>query len=145
MGRRGERKDRREPRPPSADRACLLLSLILLVWNIGTACTQSFSSRHPPGEAESLKDPAPPAPPGGSGPLTLKQKFLLGKKIDLNRATFEEINTLPGISDRVARELVEERKRRGGFRSPEEILAVRGIKEKRLKKILPFLAEFDNN
>jgi DNA uptake protein ComE-like DNA-binding protein len=40
---------------------------------------------------------------------------------------------------------VEERNRRGGFRRPEDLLAVRGIKKKRLKKILPFIAIIHNN
>jgi len=60
-------------------------------------------------------------------------------------ATFEEISELPGISDVVAKELVEERQRIGRFRWPEDLLAVRGIKEKRLKKILPFLTGLPNN
>ncbi|MBI5904379.1 MAG: helix-hairpin-helix domain-containing protein [Deltaproteobacteria bacterium] len=79
------------------------------------------------------------------GPLSLRQKYLLGKRIDINVATIEEISELPGISDVAARELVEERRRIGRFRSPEELLAVRGIKEKRLKKILPFLTGLPNN
>jgi DNA uptake protein ComE-like DNA-binding protein len=45
----------------------------------------------------------------------------------------------------VAKAVVEERERRGGFRRPEDLLAVRGIKEKRLKKILPFIVIFPNN
>jgi hypothetical protein len=55
------------------------------------------------------------------------------------------ISDLPGISDSVAKAVVEERERRGGFRRPEDLLAVRGIKEKRLKKILPFIVIFPNN
>jgi competence protein ComEA len=65
--------------------------------------------------------------------------------VDINRATYQEISGLPGISDDVARAVVEERKRRGAFRRTEDLLAVRGIKEKRLKKILPFIAIIDNN
>jgi DNA uptake protein ComE-like DNA-binding protein len=33
----------------------------------------------------------------------------------------------------------------GRFRKPQDLLQVKGIKEKRLKKILPFLVEFPNN
>ena len=65
--------------------------------------------------------------------------------MDINRAGHQEISGLPGISDSVAKAVVEERKRRGGFHRPEDLLAVRGIKEKRLKKILPFIAIIHNN
>ena len=35
--------------------------------------------------------------------------------------------------------------RLGRFRSPEDLLGVKGIKGKRLRKILPFLAGMQNN
>lgn len=80
-----------------------------------------------------------------SGPLTAKQNYLLGKKVDINRASLAEIEGLPGISPKVAESVLETRKRLGGFRRPVDLLQVKGIKEKRLKKILPFLLEFPNN
>jgi competence protein ComEA len=82
---------------------------------------------------------------GHGGPLTVRQKFLLGTRVDINLVDYKEISGLPGISDTVARAVVEEREKRGGFRRPEDLLSVRGIKEKRLKKILPFIAIFPNN
>jgi competence ComEA-like helix-hairpin-helix protein len=88
---------------------------------------------------------APEATGGHGGPLTVRQGFLLGKLVDINRAGYQELSGLPGISDLVAKAIVKERTRRGGFRRPEDLLAVRGIKEKRLKKILPFVAIFPNN
>jgi len=65
--------------------------------------------------------------------------------VDINRATAEEISELPGISDVIAAAVVKERTRRSGFRSPRDLLSVPGIKERRLEKILPFLAEMENN
>jgi len=56
-----------------------------------------------------------------------------------------EISELPGISDKVAAAVVEERNRLGQFRSPTDLLGVKGIKEKRLQKILPFLSKMPNN
>ena len=56
-----------------------------------------------------------------------------------------EISELPGISDEISAAVVEERGRLGGFRSPVDLLGVRGIKEKRLQKILPFLSKMPNN
>ena len=82
---------------------------------------------------------------GHGGPLNVRQRFLLGERVEINRAGIRELSELPGISDPIAREIARERARRGGFRRPEDLLAVRGIKEKRLKKILPFIAIFHNN
>jgi competence protein ComEA len=77
--------------------------------------------------------------------LTVRQKFLLGRRVNLNKAGYEEISGLPGISDPVAKAIVEERKRLGGFLRPDDLLVVRGIKKKRLQKMLPFITFFPNN
>jgi len=65
--------------------------------------------------------------------------------MDINQATAQEISELPGVSDEVAAAVVAERDRRRGFRGHRDLLSVPGIKEKRLEKILPFLAEMANN
>ena len=102
---------------------------------------------HPRSVREST--PAFPDVPEATGehgdPLTVRQRFLLGDRVDINRAGIRELSGLPGISDPIAREIAEERARRRGFRRPEDLLTVRGIKEKRLKKILPFVTIFPNN
>jgi competence protein ComEA len=130
--------------------------LILLVWNIPATVGHLASNPIPPGPTKSDFPAAGDGNPGPgtnlsaaqsprSGPLTIRQKYLLGKRVDINKASIEEISELPGISDRVAAAVVEERKRIGGFRTAEDLLGVKGIKEKRLRKILPFLAELPNN
>jgi len=131
--------------------------MIILVWNLGTtdgllSILQAPSpgmSISPSGRSRGVDAfvSTEEAARGGRGgdPLTVKQRFLLGRRVDINRADQQEISGLPGISDPVAKAVVEERKRRGAFRRPEDLLAVRGIKEKRLKKILPFIAIIHNN
>lgn len=137
-------------------RAVLLLSLILLVWN-ACATAQRLASV---GLLPSLDrtDVAPvlqiasdnetdilSAESPRSGPLTIRQKYLLGKRVDINKASLLEISELPGISDNIAAAMVEERDRIGRFHSPEDLLGVKGIKAKRLQKILPFLMKMPNN
>jgi len=138
-------------------RAILFLSMIILVWNLVTtdrllSAPQSPSPGRdvlPSGTARGVfafVSSAEAARGRRDGdPLTVRQRFLLGQRVDINRAPYPEISGLPGISGSVARAVVEERKRRGAFRRPEDLLAVRGIKEKRLKKILPFIAIIHNN
>ncbi|MGE5189065.1 MAG: helix-hairpin-helix domain-containing protein, partial [Gemmatimonadota bacterium] len=81
------------------------------------------------------RSPAAAAPVGGgAGPLSARQRFLLGRRVDVNAAGWEEISGLPGLSDAVARAVVETRRRRGPFARPGDLLAVPGIKAKRLEK-----------
>lgn len=137
-------------------RAVLLLSLILLVWNAGATALHVASGGIPPsingtGRFPDLPpatdDEAAPRSPESprSGPLTIRQKYLLGKRIDINNASVGEVSELPGVSDEIAAAILEERDRLGRFRSPEDLLGVKGIKEKRLQKILPFLKKMPNN
>ena len=130
---------------PSKRRACLFVSLIVLVWNVAATGRHLLSSGRidaSPADREPAIDCAATMK---SGTLTARQKYLLGKRVDVNRASYEEINGLPGISDAVARAVIDTRAKRGAFRRAEDLLEIPGIKEKRLKKILPFLAEFPNN
>ena|GEM_PF-1447403 len=53
--------------------------------------------------------------------------LLLGRPVDVNAATEEELQALPGIGPGLARGLVEDRERRGPFRSLDELLRVRGF------------------
>jgi competence protein ComEA len=59
--------------------------------------------------------------------------------VDLNTATEAELDTLPGIGPTTARAIVEERTRRGGFRSLRDLLRIRGIGERRLAELRPRL------
>ncbi|NJD63417.1 MAG: helix-hairpin-helix domain-containing protein [Deltaproteobacteria bacterium] len=152
----GKKETRRDTR---RDKACLLVSLMVLVWNVGaTGRRFLFSDPAPSILAPEISTAAsPPAPPESpmpatdcaatapAGKLTAKQRYLLGKRVDINEASAAEIGELPGISETVARAVVETRTRLGGFRRARDLLQVRGIKEKRLKKILPFLVKFHNN
>jgi len=144
------------PAGPSRYRACLIVSMIVLVWNVGASGRHFYYERQTetvhagengmfPG---AVSDPSPPVDCTASvptGPLNVKQRFLLGRKVDINRAGWVEISGLPGISDKVAESIVETRGRIGRFRRPEELMMAKGIKEKKLKKILPFISGFDNN
>ncbi len=59
--------------------------------------------------------------------------------IHLNAATEQELIAIPGIGPTIAKRIVEYRKSKGPYQSIEELLQVKGIGKKTLKKIRPFL------
>lgn len=56
--------------------------------------------------------------------------------ININTATVEEFMALPGIGDVLARRIFAYRETHGSFASPEELMLVEDIGEKRLEDIL---------
>ena len=60
-------------------------------------------------------------------------------QVDPNRATMEDLQTLPGIGPVLARRVVELRTTHGPFRRLEDLLEVKGIGKKRLDQLRPFV------
>ena len=60
-------------------------------------------------------------------------------KVNVNTASVEELQLLPGIGESRARDLVEMRKQRGGFKAVDELLEVKGIGDASLERLKPFV------
>lgn len=76
------------------------------------------------------------SPPGISvEPMSADKRLALGIPIDLNRSTFEDLVLVPGIGEKTAEKIVEERGLNGTFGKLEELMRIKGIKEKRLEKL----------
>ena len=56
-------------------------------------------------------------------------------KVNLNTATVEQLQTLPGIGAVTAKTIIEYRTKVGKFNKVEEIINVKGIGEKTFQKI----------
>jgi competence protein ComEA len=59
--------------------------------------------------------------------------------LDLNTATPQQLETLPGIGASTAARIVEYRQKNGGFKKIEELMNVRGIGEKSFLKLKPLI------
>jgi competence protein ComEA len=66
-------------------------------------------------------------------------KMTLGIPLSINTETESGLTALPDIGPGLARAIVEERSRRGGFKSLEELTSIRGIGYQRFLKIKPFI------
>jgi competence protein ComEA len=55
--------------------------------------------------------------------------------INLNTATAQQLDTLPGVGAKVAARIIEYRQKNGPFKKIEDLMNVRGIGEKNFLKI----------
>jgi competence ComEA-like helix-hairpin-helix protein len=83
--------------------------------------------------------PTSPPAAGACEPLPAATRLVLGLPLPLNRATAADLDELPRVGKTLARRIVEERERRGGFRRIEELRAVRGIGAATLRRLRPWL------
>jgi competence protein ComEA len=57
--------------------------------------------------------------------------------VNLNTATADQLETLPGIGPSLAQAIIDERERSGGFRSVDDLRTVRGIGDARFAQVQP--------
>lgn len=92
---------------------------------VHTDGTRVWVETERPGEKPGVKTDSPPP-----GPEV--------KKIDINRASRKELESLPGIGPVLAQRIIEYREEHP-FRSVDELLAVKGIGPKLLEKVRPYV------
>lgn len=65
--------------------------------------------------------------------------IVLGVRLDVNRTSAVDLDLVPGVGRRLAERIVAHRKKLGGFRRLEELLAVKGIGQARLRTLRQYL------
>jgi competence protein ComEA len=88
---------------------------------------------HSPGHATSSAtlQRAAPRPVSQAGVRALR----VGEPLDLNAAVAGDLQLLPGVGPKLAQRIVDERMRRGGFRSLDELSDVKGVGPKTLEHV----------
>jgi competence ComEA-like helix-hairpin-helix protein len=61
------------------------------------------------------------------------------KPVNINSATSEELQQVPGIGPVTADKILQMRKSYGAFKSVDDLLAVKGLGKKRLEKMRKYL------
>ena len=130
-----------------------------VVFWIGWTLPDSFDREH--GRAAESFEGSKAELSSGSGPVTTvnpstaatladlrptatRQQLQKGP-LDLNRATDEDFDALPGIGPRLAERIMEYRQSVGAFHSLEELRAVKGIGEKKFERIRPLVTVTPND
>jgi competence protein ComEA len=73
----------------------------------------------------------------GASAATTKKPPL--RPVNINTATSEELQQVPGIGPATAEKILQMRKSYGAFKSVDDLLAIRGIGKKRLDKMRKYL------
>jgi competence protein ComEA len=59
--------------------------------------------------------------------------------VDINRASTEEFQKLPGIGPKLAQQIVDYRTKHGPFRRVEDLLIIKGIGNKKWEALRPYV------
>lgn len=125
---------------------CMLgMTLGVVLW-IGWSVPQSryTGAERPPdtnSPQESIRSTAPFAVPEAAVSPVQPQVVppasnrSVEQKLDLNRATEQDFEALPGIGPVLAERIVEYRQARGAFRNVEQLRLVKGIGKKKFERI----------
>jgi competence protein ComEA len=99
----------------------LVLSFSLLAL-LFTACNQ----------ADESNKASPPQAPIAHNTTNRNQS---ANCLNLNKATAEELNALPGIGEIMAQKIIAYRERHKGFRRPQDLIIIEGFSEKKYRAI----------
>lgn len=94
------------------------------------ADTSSLNLAAPLADGEKVYVPAE-----GEEATTSSEGASSGGLVNLNNASVEQLDELPGVGEATARAIIEDREANGPFTTPEDLMRVSGIGEKKFAKL----------
>ena len=73
------------------------------------------------------------------GSALAQKKLPPAKALDLNSATVEQLQSVPGIGPKTAAAIVNFRTKGGPFRRVDDLLAIKGISKRKLEELRPYV------
>lgn len=91
------------------------------------------------GSSAAASEAAPPETSPAPAEEPVLEEVLVEKSVDLNQASLEELDRLPGIGPALGQRIIDYREQNNGFYDIEEIMEVSGIGEKTFQKLEPYI------
>ena len=126
---------------------CVLVATITATWLGASQATAAPSlPAIPDGRAQAVpvQAPAPAADDDGEDAPRSRGKALSGK-LNLNTASGEQLQLLPGVGPAKSERILEYRQKHGKFRRVQDLRRVKGFGQKTLKKLAPYLSVDGDN
>ena len=111
--------------------AMLVATIAVVLW-IGWPVPKEELSQAQPEQSIAVQVPATP-------PVVAVPTAKAASKVNLNRASADELQVLPGIGPVLAQRMVDWRKTHGRYRTVDDLQEVKGIGKKRLEQLRPLV------
>ncbi len=111
--------------------AMLVATIAVVLW-IGWPVPKEELSQAQPEQPIAVQVPATP-------PVVAAPTVKAVSKVNLNRASADELQVLPGIGPVLAQRMVDWRKTHGRYRTVDDLQEVKGIGKKRLEQLRPLV------
>jgi competence ComEA-like helix-hairpin-helix protein len=108
--------------PPARLAASSVVLLVIALVLLGSACATAPRVSQQTLQYQSDENPA-----------------VAGPAININLASNEELETLPGIGKAIAERIIAHRERYGPFHRAEHLLIVRGISDRKFRALRPMI------
>lgn len=91
------------------------------------------------GSSAAASEAVPPEASPAPAEEPVLEEVLVEKSVDINQASLEELDRLPGIGPALGQRIIDYREQNSGFYDIEEIMEVSGIGEKTFAKLEPYI------
>jgi competence protein ComEA len=111
--------------------AMLIVTIAVVLW-IGWPAPKEEGWQAEPVQPSAAQVPA-------ASPAAAMVPAKSSSKVNLNRASADELQTLPGVGPVLAQRMVEWRKAHGRYRTVDDLQEVKGIGKKRMEQLRPLV------